>query len=119
VASVKAQAENQQLSNIADYVAAKSMQLVADAPAENFSLKIALDIPQLIGNQRYWVQVLNDSSNAWVQTGFGASATASVHRTVIPSEVVASGVYVSGSGVAFLQYQCNSSGYYLTLIGGS
>jgi hypothetical protein len=118
-ADIKAQAEKQQLSNIASYVATKGMDLVASAPAGNFSLKAALDIPALIGNQQYWIQIQNGTSKAVVNVGFGTSAVSSGQGAVIPAQVYASGVYVSGSGAAFLQYQSNSTGVYLTLFGGN
>lgn len=118
-AEIKAEAEKQQLSNIADYVATKGMELIASAPSANFSLKAALDVPSLIGNQRYWIQIANDTSKTVVNVGFGTSAVFSGQDVVIPAQVYASGVYVSGSGAAFLQYQSNSTGVYLTLLGGN
>jgi hypothetical protein len=119
VSNIKAQTESQQLSNVADYVAAKSMELIAKAPQNNVSLKFALDVPQVIGNQRYWIQILNDSSSARVEVGFGLVAFSSDYRAVIPSEAAGYGLYVSGSGPAFLQYQSNSTGSYLAIYGGN
>jgi hypothetical protein len=116
--NIKAEAEKQQLSNISDYVATKGMELIAGAPPTNFTLKTAVDVPPLIGNQRYWIQLSNDSAKVTVTAGFGTVAVRAGQEAVIPSGVYASGVYVSGSGAAFLQYQSNSSGLYLTLLGG-
>jgi hypothetical protein len=117
--NVKAAAETQQLSNIRDYVAAKSMELIADAPAEYSALKVAVDLPPLIGNQRYWVQIQNDSQNAWVDAGFGSTVIFSDQQTGIPAGVEASGFYISGSGPAFLEYVRDQTGFKLTLVGGS
>ena len=117
--NVKAEAENQQLSNIADYVATKSMELASAMPTDSLTTKVSLDIPPLIGNQRYWIQIQNDSSGAWAEAGFGATPTPSEQKAYIPSEVAASGSYISGSGPVFLEYQSNSTGVYLTLDGGN
>ncbi len=119
VANIKAEAEKQQLSNIASYVATKSLKLLSCAPSENLTASLQLDIPQLIGNQRYWIQIQNDTSSAWVEAGFGIMPTSSDQKALIPSEVAASGSYVSGSGAVFLEYYSNSTGLYLTLDGGN
>ncbi len=94
------------------------MELVTNAPANNFTLKLSLDIPQLIGNQRYWVQILNDSSKVWVETGFGNIVMHREQKTIIPLQLAASGFYISGSGAAFLEYYSDNTGVFLTLIGG-
>ncbi len=118
VANVKHEAEEQQLSSIAKYVATKSMDLVSKADVSNLTLTVALDIPDTVGNQRYWIRILNDSSNAWVETGYGNAVLSSEQRAYIPAEIVASGVYISGSGAAFLEYSLSPSGAHLTLSGG-
>ncbi len=120
VANVKREAEEQQLSNIAEYVAVKGMELTAHAPADNLTSVVHLDIPPLIGNQRYWIQITNDSSKAWVEAGFGATVLSSEQRVYVPTDIVASGTYVSGSGAkAFLQYNWDTAGASLTLYGGN
>ena len=118
IANVKHEAEEQQLSNIASYVAAKGIELVSQAGADNLTLSVALDVPSAVGNQRYWIKLQNDSSNAWVETGYGNTALSSEQRASIPAEIAASGVYISGSGIAFIEYTLNSSGAFLSLNGG-
>jgi sporulation-control protein spo0M len=118
VASVKHDAEEQQLSTIASYVVAKSVALSSQAVATDFTLKLPLDLPSSVGNQRYWVRIQNDSYRTWVEVGYGSAALSTQQRAYIPVEVSASGVYVSGSGVAYLEYSVSASGAYLTLIGG-
>ena len=118
-ANMKAEVEKQQLSNIAGYVATESLELVAHATAENLTSTIHLNVPQLIGNQRYWIKIANDSAKTWVEAGFGTTATASDQLAYIPLEVVASGAYTSGSGTAILQCLPDSSGVQLTLSGGN
>jgi hypothetical protein len=117
--NVKAEAEKQQLSNIAEYVATESLELISHATAENLTSTLHLDVPQLIGNQRYWIKIANDSAKTWVEVGFGTTALSSEQRAYIPSEVAASGTYISGSGVANLECYADSSGVHLTLFGGN
>jgi len=118
-ANVKHEAEKQQLSNIAEYVATESLELISHATAENLTSTLQLDVPQLIGNQRYWIKMANDSAKTWVEVGFGTTVLSSDQLAYIPSEVAASGTYTSGSGSATLQCYSDSSGVQLTLSGGN
>jgi len=117
--NVKTEAEKQQLSNIAEYVATESLELISHATAENLTSTLQLNVPQLIGNQRYWIKIANDSAKTWVEAGFGTNAIASEQLAYIPSEVVASGTYTSGSGAASLECYSDSSGVHLNLSGGN
>jgi hypothetical protein len=114
----KGEAEKQQLRNLAEYVATKSCELVSAATANNLSTSLRLDIPPLIGNQRYWIQLGNDSSAAWVESGYGTTPSSSEQQVTIPSEVSASGMYISDSGSAILECNANGTGTYLQLFGG-
>jgi len=114
----KNEAEQQQIKNIAEYVAAKSCELVSATTANNLSTRLTLDIPPLVGNQRYWIQLENDSFAAWVQIGYGTSEFSTDLQVSIPSAVSASGVYVSDSGPAMLECSANSTGTYLQLLDG-
>ncbi|MCX8150826.1 MAG: hypothetical protein N3D85_04935 [Candidatus Bathyarchaeota archaeon] len=117
-ANIKREVEEQQLYNIAKYVAAKSVELATSHQTENFTATLHLGLPPLIGNQRYHIQVANDSTRAWVEAGFGAVVLSSQKRVDIPVEVAASGVYVSGSGAsAFLKYSFGAAGASLLLYG--
>lgn len=118
-ANLKHEAEKQQLTNIADYVATESLALVSDAAAENLNSTIHLNVPQLIGNQRYWIKITNDSAKTWVEAGFGTTAVSSEQLAYIPSEVAASGTFISGSGAAILECFSDGSGVQLNLSGGN
>ena len=118
-ANLKAEAEKQQLSNIADYVATESLELISHVTAENVTSKLHLNVPHLIGNQRYWIKMSNDSTRTWVEVGFGMIAGSSDQRTFVPSEAATSGTYTSGSGTAILQCFPDSSGVKLILSGGN
>jgi hypothetical protein len=114
---VRQEAEKQQLLNIADYVATKSLDLASSATTANLTSTVFLDIPSLIGAQRYWIRIANDSSKAWVETGFGVNVLPSEHRAEIPLGVSASGSFISGSGRAFLRCYSNSEGISLEIYG--
>ena len=118
-ANMKHEAEKQQLSNIAEYVATESLELIPHAVAENLTSTLYLNVPPLIGNQRYWIKIANDSAKTWVEAGFGTTAFSSEQRAYIPSEVAATGTYTSGSGAAILECYSDSSGVHLTLSGGN
>jgi hypothetical protein len=117
--NVKTEAEKQQLSNISEYVATESLDLISHAAAENLTSTLHLDLPQLIGNQRYWIEIANDSARAWVEAGFGTTAVSSDQRAYIPADASASGTYVSDSGSAILECYSDGAGVHLTLSGGN
>ncbi|NLE03568.1 MAG: hypothetical protein GX638_02035 [Crenarchaeota archaeon] len=119
VSDLKSQAEKQQLSNIANYIATKSMKIFSTSPADDLVIESQLEIPSLIGGKRYWVQIENDTTGVWVEAGFEAKPITNDQRTFVSFEAVASSVYISGSGPVFLQYKSNSTGSYLTLKGAN
>lgn len=113
--NVKNEAVNQQLTNIDEYVATQSLILLAHTTQDNQSATQFLNLPPSVGNRMYWVCVANDSSGAWVSSGFGSTASSSQPRIYIPAEVYASGVYVSSYGNGFLQCCCVNQTLRLTL----
>jgi hypothetical protein len=117
--NVRYEAERQRLSSVAEYVVTKSVELISHASADNLTSTLHLNVPSLIGNQIYWIQIANDSSKTWVEVGFGTSAQSSGHRAYIPSEVSASGLYVSDASDASLECYSNNTGVYLKLSGGN
>jgi len=117
ISNVRREAEEQQLSTIANYITSESMQLLSSNPTDNLTSTRLLNLPSLIGGQRYTIQIANDSSKAWVEIGFGI-AEASEHRAYIPSDIFASGNYTSGSGPVSLRSYCDSTGVHLTIVGG-
>jgi hypothetical protein len=63
----------------------------------------------------YWVCIANDSSGAWVSSGFGSTVSTSQPRIYIPAEVAASGIFISSYGRPFLQCYCMDQTLNLTL----
>ena len=113
--SIKNQATNQQLKNIDEYVAAQSLTLLSHTNQDNQNTTQFLDIPSQIGNQIFWIQISNDSSGAWVESGFGTTVTSSELHISIPATVMASGIFISGSGRAVLQCHFENQTATLTL----
>lgn len=110
--NVRNEAENQQLANVDEYVAAQSLTLVAHVTQDGQSASEFLNLPSQIGNQEYSISIVNDSSSAWVESGFGA-AVLSQPQIYIPAEVNASGTFVSGWGRPVLQ--CSYENQIVTL----
>jgi hypothetical protein len=101
--NVKNQASTQQLKNIDEYVATQTLTLLSHTTIDNQNTTQYLDIPSSIGNQRFWIQITNDSSGACVESGFGTAVSSKNFQMSVPADVVASGSFISGSGRAKLQ----------------
>jgi len=101
--NVKNQANNQQLKNIDVYVATQSLTLISRTAENNQNTTQFLDIPSAIGNQIFWINITNDSSGSWVESGFGTTVSQNDLQMSIPAHVVASGTFISGSGRAKLE----------------
>ena len=113
--NVKNQAETQQLSNINEYIATQSLILLSQTTDSNRNSTQYLSIPTQIGTKLYWVRIANDSSNAWIESGFGTTVTPSQPDRYIPAKISASGTYISNSGRAFLNCQIENQRIVLTL----
>jgi hypothetical protein len=116
-ANIKNVADNQQLANIADYVAAQSSELILKATRDNANTTVYLNVPSTIGNQKYWISLTSDTSKTWVTAGFGAIRNSTDSMAFIPAEADASGVYTSHSGLAILKCETDGSNIILTLHG--
>ena len=113
--NVKNQANSQQLKNIEEYVATQSLSLLLQTTENNQNTTQFLDIPSSIGNQRFWIRIANDSSSAWVESGFGTTLSSNSLQMNIPANFDASGYFISGSGRAKLQCQFENQTAILTL----
>ncbi|MCW4024040.1 MAG: hypothetical protein NWF01_03280 [Candidatus Bathyarchaeota archaeon] len=113
MANVKIKAETAQLENINEYVAAQSMTLLSHSTGKNQNDTLILELPSQVGNQRFWILISNDTSGAWVSSGYGITTNINQAKFAIPAQVWASGVYVSGSGRAVLE--CSSQNNVVTL----
>lgn len=113
--NLKNEATNQQLSNVDEYVATQSLTLINKVNENGQNATQVLDPPTSIGNQEYWISLANDSSSAWVESGFGSFTVQSAPEIYIPADVAASGAYVSGWGSAILQCYIQNQTVTLTL----
>jgi hypothetical protein len=113
--NVKNQANIQQLKNIGEYVATQSLTLLSQTSENDQNSTRFLDIPSAIGNQRFWISIANDSSGAWVESGFGTIVSLENSQIKIPANVDASGYFISGSGRAILQCYFENQTATLTL----
>lgn len=116
--NIKSEADNQQLRTLAEYVATKSCELVSTTTANRLAVNFTLTLPTLVGNQRFWIQLRNDSSSAWVEIGYETAPKPSEPQVQIPAKVSASGLYISGSGPAVLQCHMRDTETHLKLSGG-
>ena len=116
--NLRNQAETQQLQRIAEYVAAKGCELVSASKANVIYTNLTLDLPILVGNKPYWIQLENDSSSAWVEAGFGDVPLGTGQLVTIPLEVSASGTFMSQYGIPVLQCNVTNGNVFLELSGG-
>ncbi len=116
--AIQQSAEKQQLHNLDEYVAAQSLSLLSKVTQENQNATQYLTLPAQVGNQRYWVNLVNDSSGAWVESGFGTEVNPTSMHVELPAEVAASGSFVSGSGWPMLTCYFENQTTILTLTVG-
>ena len=116
--NLRNQAQLQQLKRIAEYVAAKGCELVAASKANVIYANFTLDIPVLVGDKQYWIQLENDSSSAWVEIGFGDVSSGRGQRVMMLLQVPVSGTYISEYGIPVLQCSMSEGNAFLELSGG-
>jgi len=102
--------EMSKLKKLLRYVASKAIELLTLSSSTNVTLEIYLEMPVTIGNREYWVQLRNDSSNAWVEGGFGKlSNVSSGSRVYFPQKAHASGHYIGGNGALIIRCWMNNT----------
>jgi hypothetical protein len=96
--------EVKQLRHLMDRVAAKSTEMIALTLTTNTSIEAHLQMPTLIGNNQYWLQIRNDSQNTWLGGGFGGTPAIGTDLHVfLPKEAVGTGYFVGGYGAVRLR----------------
>ena len=113
--SVKQDVEIEQLRNLLEYVAAESCELISTSTTNNSTVTVRVTLPYRVGEKRYWIQLRNDSSSAWIEGGFGTSPVQSFFTVFVPGPVAASGLYTSGYGFAELECQVQGTLSFLNL----
>ena len=94
--SVKQDVETDQLENLLEYMAAESCELISTTTTNNSTVAIRLPMPSRLGEKRYWIQLRNDSSRAWIAGGLGTTPVQTALTIFVPGIVTASGLYTSG-----------------------
>lgn len=117
--NIRSEVEEQQLASLAEYVAAKSCELVSTATTDRISINSTLHLPSLVGNQKYWVRLASDSVSAWVDVGYGATPLTTQHKVLIPAKISAQGIFTGGSSSAILQCYVRNAVTYIILSGGT
>jgi hypothetical protein len=116
----KLSSEVRQLKGLMDRVAAKSTELVTLTLGANASADAFIETPQTIGNKGYWLQLLNDSSKAWVEGGLGTTPfEGSDLRVYLPPETSGTGCYISDHGTIRLKCALDAGTAQIQLAGSS
>jgi hypothetical protein len=106
--TMRSSSELGQLKNLMDYIAARGTELLTLAMTTNATVESFVQMPTSIGAEQYWLQLHNDSENAWVEGGFGSTPLeGSVLHVYLPKEAAAIGYFIGGRGAARLN--CDSS----------
>ncbi len=109
VSALRISSEAGQLSNLMDHLAAESTDLLTLVLVTNTTIETFLQMPSLIGEKQYWLRFRNDSSNAWLEGGFGNQPKeGAALRVHLPQEVFATGSYIGGYGAARLECEINA-----------
>jgi hypothetical protein len=101
--AIRNEAKTQQLKNVEQYVAAQALSLLSQTTLEGQSTTQYIEIPSAIGNERFWIQLTNNTQSAWVESGFGLNITSTDMTIDLPAKVTVSGSFISGSGRPLLQ----------------
>ncbi|NWF86861.1 hypothetical protein HXY32_03525 [Candidatus Bathyarchaeota archaeon] len=107
--------EVKQLKNLMDSLAAKGTELLTLTLTTNATSEANLQMPAVIGNKQYWLQIRNDSEKTWIEGGFGNTPIEETElRVYLPKEAYANGYFIGGYGVAHLK--CYFEGVVLQIL---
>jgi hypothetical protein len=101
--TIRETSETKKLEELLNLVAAKSIGLITLTLSTNASTETFLQLPARIGDKNYWIKMENDTSKAWIESGFGSNPTEGALQISLAKNVLATGVYVSGYGAARLR----------------
>jgi len=113
--SVKQDVEVEQLTNLLEYVAAESCELISACSSNNATVTARLMLPLRVGEKSYWIQLRSNSSGAWVEGGFGDSPVQTSLVFSLPGVVTASGLFTGDYGYAELSCQVQGAVILLNL----
>jgi hypothetical protein len=100
--------EAKQLKNIMDGVASRCTELVTLALTTNSTNEATIQLPTRIGDKQYWLALVNDTSEAWLEGGLGGTPLQGMDMRVhFPKAGLSTGYYISGSGAAKISSSFN------------
>jgi len=98
--------ETKQLKTLMNGIAAKCTELLTLASVTDASVEVFIQMPTAVGSKQYWIQLNNDTVQAWLKGGLGDVPLEQADlRIYLPKEVCATGQYVAGHGAARLECQ--------------
>lgn len=102
--ALRTSSEAKRLQNLIDIVAAKGTELLTLTLATNASAEAFIEMPTVIGEKQYWMQLHNDSSNSWLEGGLGNTpAEGAEMRVYLLTQASVDGSFVAGFGPAHLK----------------
>ena len=111
--------EEKKLENLTKYVASKCDELILASKVGNASkAELKLEMPLKIGTKHYWIRLMNGSSNAWVEGGFGTGPIRAIYKFYLVEKVVASGFFVCVSDKLTITCEKNGRNILLSLGAG-
>jgi hypothetical protein len=118
--ALRVSSEVKQLRNLMTYVAARSTDLLTLVSTTNVTTKACLQMPTAIGDKQYWLQLRNDSRQAWLEGGLGNTPLEETQlRIYLPKEALATGYYIGGYGSASLECQTSAGTFLIQLTSSS
>jgi hypothetical protein len=117
--SMKTDVELEQLKNLLEHVAAETCEIISTTQTNNSTVTVRVPLPVSLGEKRYWIQLQNDTTHAWVEGGLGGNPVPTTLVVFVPGIVNASGLYISGHGFAELVCEMQGTVVCLNLSGES
>jgi len=116
VNQIEASAERLELLEILEAIAAESTELITLTESTGSSTKIAVHMPQRIGDKQYWVRLRTSHEGSWVEGGFGEPWTGIPDlRVYLPWNTTSTGTYKGGYGNLSLNCTVDAGEPYLIL----
>jgi hypothetical protein len=115
-AKLRAVSEGRELEKLLETIAAEAIEMIALVEATNATIKITIHTPQSFGHERYWIRLVSDSSESWIEGNFVDNWTGSPDfRVDLPNSVSASGIYEGGYGTLCLNCMIQGADIMLTI----
>ena len=113
--SMKQDIQVEQLKNLLEHMAAESCEILSTTQINNSTVTVRMSMPSCVNEKQYWIRLRSDALRAWIEGGIGEIPVQTSYKIFLPGMVVASGLYVSGYGLAELECQLQGTTAYLTL----